>query len=139
VVSCLRASQPKPLNTSPLLHACHMSGDEIKKNDMGGSCSTRGRDEKCIQHFGRKTCGIDRLEDLGIRGCIQKFPDWPPGARTANGTAFCHYVQLYRYFMSQSGEFCPHNAMYCFSTSVYCCCYRLGITLLEICVIWGSV
>jgi hypothetical protein len=20
-----------------------------------------------------------------IRGCIQKFPDWPPGARTANG------------------------------------------------------
>jgi len=29
-------------------------------------------------------------------GCIQKFPDWPPGARTANGTALCHYVQLYR-------------------------------------------
>jgi len=22
-------------------------------------------------------------------GCIQKFPDWPPGARTANGTALC--------------------------------------------------
>jgi hypothetical protein len=22
-----------------------------------------------------------------IRGCVQKFPDWPPGARTANGTA----------------------------------------------------
>jgi len=26
-------------------------------------------------------CCID-----AIRGCIQKFPDWPPGARTANGT-----------------------------------------------------
>jgi hypothetical protein len=25
-----------------------------------------------------------------IRGCIQKFPDWPPGARAANGTALCH-------------------------------------------------
>jgi hypothetical protein len=25
-----------------------------------------------------------------IRGCIQKFPDWPPGVRTANGTALCH-------------------------------------------------
>jgi hypothetical protein len=25
-----------------------------------------------------------------IRGCIQKFPDWPPGARTANDTALCH-------------------------------------------------
>jgi hypothetical protein len=23
-----------------------------------------------------------------IGGCIQKFPDWPPGARTANATAF---------------------------------------------------
>jgi len=23
-------------------------------------------------------------------GCIQKFPDWPPEARTANGTALCH-------------------------------------------------
>jgi hypothetical protein len=25
-----------------------------------------------------------------IRRCIQKFPDWPPGARTANCTALCH-------------------------------------------------
>jgi hypothetical protein len=24
-----------------------------------------------------------------IQGCIQKFPDWLPGARTANGTAIC--------------------------------------------------
>jgi len=23
-------------------------------------------------------------------GRIQKFPDWPPVARTANGTALCH-------------------------------------------------
>jgi len=26
---------------------------------------------------------------LIVRGCAQKFPDWPPGARTANGTALC--------------------------------------------------
>jgi hypothetical protein len=25
-----------------------------------------------------------------VQDCIQKFPDWPPGARTANGTALCH-------------------------------------------------
>jgi len=25
-----------------------------------------------------------------VRGCIQKFPDWPPGARTANDIALCH-------------------------------------------------
>jgi hypothetical protein len=61
-----------------------------------------------------------------VRGCIQKFPDWPPGARTANGTALCHQVQLYRYFVSQYCEFCRHSTLYCFSTSVYyCCCYRL--------------
>jgi hypothetical protein len=25
-----------------------------------------------------------------VRGCIRKFPDWPPGARTVNDTALCH-------------------------------------------------
>jgi hypothetical protein len=25
-----------------------------------------------------------------VGGCIQKFPDWPPVARIANGTALCH-------------------------------------------------
>jgi len=37
-------------------------------------------------------------------------------------------VQLYRYFVSQSSEFCRHNPLCCFSMSVCCClfCYRLG-------------
>jgi len=42
---------------------------------------------------------------------IQKFPDMPPGARPANGTALCHQVQLYRYFVSQSSEFCRHKPL----------------------------
>jgi len=25
-----------------------------------------------------------------VRGCIQKFPNWPPGARTVNSTALHH-------------------------------------------------
>jgi hypothetical protein len=50
------------------------------------------------------------------------FPDWSPAARTANGKALCHYVQLYRYFVSQSSEFYRHNPLCCFSMSVYCCC-----------------
>jgi hypothetical protein len=29
------------------------------------------------------------LPYLSVQGCIQKFPDWPPGARTANGAALC--------------------------------------------------
>jgi hypothetical protein len=67
---------------------------------------------------------------LNIRRCIQKFPDWTSGARTANGTALCHWVQLYRYFVSQSSEFCRNNPLCCFSTGdYYCCClfrYRLS-------------
>jgi len=59
--------------------------------------------------------------NIELRGCIQKFPNWPPGARTANGTAVCHYVQMYSYFVSQSSEFCCHNCLCCFSRSVYCC------------------
>jgi hypothetical protein len=27
---------------------------------------------------------------LEVQGCIQKFPDWPPRARTTNCTALCH-------------------------------------------------
>jgi hypothetical protein len=54
---------------------------------------------------------------LIIRGCNQKFPDWPPGVRTANGTALCHQVQLYRYFVSKSSGLCHHNPLCCFSTS----------------------
>jgi len=30
-------------------------------------------------------------------------------------------VQLYRYSMSQSSEFCRHNLLCCLSTNVYCC------------------
>jgi hypothetical protein len=59
-----------------------------------------------------------------ILRCIQKFPDWPPEPRIANDTALCHYVQLYRYFVSQSSEFCHHNPLCCFSASVYCCLFR---------------
>jgi hypothetical protein len=69
------------------------------------------------------------LYALYIRGCIQKFPDWPPGARTANGAALCHYVQSYHYFVSHCSEFCRHNPLCCFSASVCCCClfrYRLS-------------
>jgi len=56
---------------------------------------------------------------------IQKFPDWHPGTRTANGIALCHKVQLYRYFVSQSSELCRHNTFCCFSTNVFFCCKRI--------------
>jgi len=79
--------------------------------------------------FERRRSDRNRGKFSRIRGCIQKFPDWPPRAKTANGTALCHWVQLYRYFVSQSSEFCQHNPSCCFSTNVYCCClfrYRIS-------------
>jgi hypothetical protein len=39
-----------------------------------------------IKYYNFKTV----LCSLRIEGCIQKFPDWPRGARTANGAALCH-------------------------------------------------
>jgi len=49
-----------------------------------------------------------------LRGCIQKFPDRLPGARTANDIALCYLVQLYRHFVGQSSEVCHHNPLWCF-------------------------
>jgi hypothetical protein len=40
--------------------------------------------------LGTKGLKIPSERGRQIRGCIQKFPDWPPGARTANDTALCH-------------------------------------------------
>jgi len=34
---------------------CIYYGDKDKEDEMGRSCSTHGRDEKCIQYFGWKT------------------------------------------------------------------------------------
>jgi hypothetical protein len=69
-----------------------------------------------LQDRGHDTC-IGKAVREGIRGCVQKFTDWPTGARTANGTALCYYAQLYRYFVSQSSEFCRHNPLCFFSTT----------------------
>jgi len=56
-----------------------------------------------------------------VWGCIQKSTDWPPGARPANDTALCYWVQLYHYFVSQPSAFCRHNPLSSHSMSVYCC------------------
>jgi len=37
-------------------------------------------------------------------------------------------VQLYRYFVSQSSEFCRHNPLCCFSMSVCCCLFRYRLS-----------
>ena len=43
------------------------SGDQIKKNEMGGACNTFGGAERCIQGFlGGEVRERDHLEDLDI-------------------------------------------------------------------------
>jgi hypothetical protein len=37
-------------------------------------------------------------------------------------------VQLCHYFVSKSSEFCRHNPLSCFSTSVYFCLFRYGLS-----------
>jgi hypothetical protein len=38
-----------------VLFTQYCSGDKIKKNKMGGACSTYGEEEGCIQGFGGET------------------------------------------------------------------------------------
>jgi hypothetical protein len=52
-------------------------GIKLKKHEASPSISWRSLE---YMDFIPKT----------LRRCNQKFPDWPPGARTANGTALCH-------------------------------------------------
>jgi hypothetical protein len=59
---------------------------------------------------------VENVINLDIRGCIQKFPGGPPGARAAKVRAVCHWVQLQRDVVSQSDEFYRHNPLCCFST-----------------------
>jgi hypothetical protein len=78
-----------------------------------------------------------------VWGCNQKFPDRPPGARTANGTALYHGVELYRYFESQSSEFYRHDPLCCFRSGVYCCNrifrYRLNPETFGYTLVHGSL
>ena len=55
-----------------LLLAKYFSGDQMKKNEMGGAFSTYGGGEKrCIQGFGWGNLrGTDHLEDPGLDGRI---------------------------------------------------------------------
>jgi hypothetical protein len=99
---CETDHPPPPCAIPPLPNTPHCCGAQLKH-----------RDNFTITIHQRTITG----------GFIQKFPDWPPGTRTANVTDLCHQVQLYRYFVSQYSEFCRHNTLCCFSTSVYCCCY----------------
>jgi hypothetical protein len=61
----------------------------------------------------------------GVLGVVEVYEGvskiFGTGARIANGTAVCHYVQLYSYCVSKSSEFCRHNPLCGFSTGVYCC------------------
>jgi len=37
-------------------------------------------------------------------------------------------VELYRYLVSQSSEFCRHNPLCYFPTNVYCCLFRYRLS-----------
>jgi len=101
--------------------------------------TARKRNSKCLDSvcsFGfLYVCAVRVLLCGCVRGCIRRFPEWLPGARIANGTALCHWMQLRRYFVNQCSEFCRYKPLYCFSTSVYYCerifRYRLSLKLLD--------
>jgi hypothetical protein len=73
-------------------------------------------------------------EDLEVR--MDKYESVSKSFRTGRLERELQMVQLsplgavVPLFVSQSSEFCRHNPLCCFSTSIYCCkcmfCYRLS-------------
>jgi len=37
-------------------------GDQIRKNEMGGACSTYGEEEQCILYLDGETCGKESIQ-----------------------------------------------------------------------------
>jgi hypothetical protein len=54
------------------LHNFYCSGDKIKKNKLGGSCSVPDAIDKYIQNFGSKNVEKNDLSDLGTNNIILK-------------------------------------------------------------------
>jgi hypothetical protein len=52
---CLCGTQSQRGNSCFVLLAQYCAGDKIKKNEMGGACSTYGGEERRIQGFGGET------------------------------------------------------------------------------------
>jgi hypothetical protein len=65
--------------TEPLL-----DGTELKPGFLGEKSASNALNYVTIYRT------ESTLRQKKVRKCIQKFPDWPPGARTVNATALCH-------------------------------------------------
>jgi len=52
------------------------------------SCNANGF--AAVSSYSNNSNKSSNSNNSSIRRCIQNFPDWPPGARAANGTAHCH-------------------------------------------------
>jgi hypothetical protein len=79
----LDAASPHPVS-------CHIGGQRNGNDDLIRIFKERVTfySKELAQHLSERIQPM-KTNSL-IRRCIQKFPDWPPGARTANGTALCH-------------------------------------------------
>jgi hypothetical protein len=81
---------------------------------MGGACSRDGTNNK--QAIRNTTRVYPKVSGLAA---------WSENCKWYNSLPL---VQLYRYFVSQSSEFCRHNPFCCFSTSVCCCLFRYRLS-----------
>jgi hypothetical protein len=58
-----------------------------KENNASKNERKKQRRVYMIKRIKQKRALITRA--IGVREYNRKFPDWPPGARTANATALC--------------------------------------------------
>jgi hypothetical protein len=97
-----------------------------------------------LQDLGSCFIRIDvnmKLSDTNsIRGCIQKFPDWPPGARTLVqlSATRCSCIAILWVSLVTFAAITP---LCCFSTNASCCClfrYRLSPETFGYTLVYGT-
>jgi len=70
--------------------ASMLANQSMKQSLLVGKLDVAG--EVAHQHAHLKVREHHQVSDVQLQGYIQKFLDWLPGARTANGIAFCESV-----------------------------------------------
>jgi len=114
--SIIQPSRPfhQNLKREPMSHYCNLNRNTWSWN----KCFLPNNNLSCLNKP-YISCKDDPLvvKYTRVYPKVSGLTAWSENCKTANGTALCHLLQLYRYFLSQF-----RDLLCCLSTSVYCCC-----------------
>jgi hypothetical protein len=74
------------------LRSCHNLYRLLACKEVCDSCERINGERELhgVRRHPKIATRMNRVTYEYIRGCVQKFPDWPTGARATNGITLCH-------------------------------------------------